>query len=471
MDDSLLLSSASVVGPVGLIADQQLRDALARMSARLDQVEAENLALRREVAELRCEVGYWKSRHADALLRLQERDTLIAQQQAEIKQLKSRQFGRKSEKSSGRSSDRSNTLPGETNVAPQVARKRGRQPGQKVPQRRRYEHLPVVEESVTLPPEQCCCLKCGAPRIAQGTEDSEQIEIEVRAYRKRIRRQRYRRVCQCSDQPVTISAPLPEKLIPQGVLGTSVFVDLMLSKYQVHQPVERWLMEWRQNGLDLAKGTVFDGLRRIAPLLEPVHQAMLQRAASAGCSQADETRWLMFTETAGKASHQWWMWAFLGTDAIGYRLDPTRNHDVPERHFATDAKLVLMVDRYSAYKAMAQVKQGHIMLAFCWAHVRRDFVEVGKGSDNLVPWALTWLQRIRDLYRCQRVRQRHLDDRASSLFTAADRELRQVLSDMQTQAANELALGQSLREPCRKVLLRNSRSITSQNQLGVGSAV
>ena len=48
-----------------------------------------------------CEVDYWKSRHADALLTIPERDVLIEQQQAEIKQLKSRQFGRRSEKSSG----------------------------------------------------------------------------------------------------------------------------------------------------------------------------------------------------------------------------------------------------------------------------------------------------------------------------------------------------------------------------------
>ena len=39
---------------------------------------------------------------------------------------------------------------------------------------------------------------------------------------------------------------------------------------------------------------------------------------------------------------------------------------------------MMMVDRYSAYKAMAQVKLGNIVLAFCWAHVRGDFVKVGK---------------------------------------------------------------------------------------------
>ena len=58
-----------------------------------------------------------------------------------------------------------------------------------------------------------------------------------------------------------------------------------------------------------------------------------------------------------------------------------------------------MVDRYSAYKAMAQVKDGTIVLAFCWAHVRRDFVRVGKGWPELKTWALAWLRRIRELYR------------------------------------------------------------------------
>ena len=335
MDDTLLAPSALVSLSELLTANRQLQSELARLSARLDQVEAENCELRRDVSELKCEVGYWKSRHADALQRIQERDLVIEQQQAEIKQLKSRQFGRKTEKSS----------------------------------------------------------------------------------------------------------------------GTCVFVDLLLSKYQVHQPVERWLLEWRQNDLDLAKGTVFDGLCRIEPMLHPIHQAILERAAAAGYSQADESRWLMFAEVAGKTGHLWWMWAFLSADAIGYRLDPTRSHNVPQRHFASDAKAVLMVDRYSAYKAMDQVKQGHIVLAFCWAHVRRDFVEVGKGSEQLVPWALAWLQRIRDLSRCHRLRQQHSDNLAGEPLAAMEIELRQILSDMQAQATTELAQGPSLREPCRKVLV------------------
>ena len=62
-----------------------------------------------------------------------------------------------------------------------------------------------------------------------------------------------------------------------------------------------------------------------------------------------------------------------------FRLDPSRSHEVPEGHFAGATGVVLMVDRYSAYKAMAQVALGDVILVFCWVHVRRDFVKVGKA--------------------------------------------------------------------------------------------
>ena len=72
----------------------------------------------------------------------------------------------------------------------------------------------------------------------------------------------------------------------------------------------------------------------------------------------------------GKEGHRWWLWVFLGADAVVYVLDPRRSHDVPEGHFRAGVSVVLLVDRLSSYKAMAPVKAGLIVLAFCWAHVR-----------------------------------------------------------------------------------------------------
>ena len=60
------------------------------------------------------------------------------------------------------------------------------------------------------------------------TEDSEQLEIEVRAYRRRIRRRirrrRYQRTCNCPGPRTLVAPPPPVKLpptSPPSCLGTS----------------------------------------------------------------------------------------------------------------------------------------------------------------------------------------------------------------------------------------------------------
>jgi transposase len=63
----------------------------------------------------------------------------------------------------------------------------------------------------------------------RDTEDSELIEIEVRAYRRVIHRQRYQRTCTC-DGPSTLTAPSPPELLPKGRYGLSVWVEVLLDK-------------------------------------------------------------------------------------------------------------------------------------------------------------------------------------------------------------------------------------------------
>lgn len=96
------------------------------------------------------------------------------------------------------------------------------------PVRRDYSHLPVVEDILELPEDQRAYPRCGEPLSHSDTEDSEQVKIEVKAYRKRIRRRRYRRTCTCVNCPRTITAPATPKLIPKGVLGVSVWVEILL---------------------------------------------------------------------------------------------------------------------------------------------------------------------------------------------------------------------------------------------------
>ena len=309
---------------------------------------------------------------------------------------------------------------------------------------------PNVRRRSGYPKDEQRCPVCGEPFAEMSDEEiSEQIEIEIGAYRQKLIRKRYRSRCNCAGCSRTVTAPVPAKLIPKGRLGTSVWAEILLDKYYGHCSTGRLIERLHLIGLDLAPGTITSGLQVIEPMFAPIYEAICERQGLSYYYQADETRWLVFIEQQGKSGHRWWLWLFVGEDTCVFRLDPSRSHDVPEQHFPSHVHGVLLVDRYSAYKAMAQVKEGTLLLAFCWAHVRRDFVKVGKGWPELKDWAVCWLERIRQLYRLNRERLHH--PAGSDTFGNADAKLREQAGQMRQQLDEELAEA-TIREPVRKTL-------------------
>ena len=434
-----LVSFAAVSDPVVMAA---------RLLAENDQLRAEIERLLRQNLELRQQAGYWQSMHARASQRLDEMQQELELFRGEIRKLKSDLFGRKSEKRS--SKDRSNDLEDLQETADKPKRKRGQQPDRPAPKRRDYSHLPERTRTVEIPPEQCHCPDCGKPfKLRSDTEDATQLEMEIILYRLVLQRCRYETTCACGGQTRVITAPLPPKLIPKGLYGTSLWVEILVDKFYSHQPVERLLEQLRLHGLDLAPGTVADGLQRLEPLFTPVYDALKERNGQGSYHQADETRWHVFVEYEGKSNHCWWLWAFSSEETVVYVLDPSRSHTVPEEHYPDEVKGVLNVDRLSSYKAMKQVLADQLLLAWCWAHVRRDFVRVGKGWPDLKDWALAWLRRIRELYQLNRQRLAVRKNKAQ--FTRADRALRRAIVAMHQQFEAELA-NTKLHLTCLRVL-------------------
>jgi transposase len=322
------------------------------------------------------------------------KDARIAQLEAEIRMLKQRLYGKKSESRHGAdqpktpspqdplaedASPAGTAQPGVA-AAAEPRRKRGQQEGNPIPKRRDYSHLPVVTEERVLTGEEARCSCCGKPFSPGGyEEDKEILEVEVKAYRRRIRRRRYLRTCSCPDLPTVVAAPVVPRVLPHSPLGISVWVQVLLDKYNYCRATHKQLDDLRGHGLDLASGTVIGGLKRLAPLFEPVYDKLGERSRRQGLWGADETRWPVFCVASGKVGHRWYVWLFESKDSAVFTLDKGRAHDVPENHFGDGAVGIVVVDRYSAYKAMKQVKEGRLRLAFCWAHQRRDFLDVEKS--------------------------------------------------------------------------------------------
>jgi transposase len=411
---------------------------------------------RQQLVELRLQAHYWRAQHQRAVQR--EANLVAANQllQAQIRELERRFYGRKSETGAA------TKPPTGTTAVTGTKRRRGQQTGSKGHGRRSHEHLPTTDETCTLLDDQQRCPCCGEPfEEIPGSADGDILEVEVRAYRRRYHRQRYRRRCTCAGQPAVLTAPPPDKLLPKSGIGLSVWMLILLRKFMFFQPLYRVLAELRSYGLHLPAGTITDGLQKLVPLLQPLYELLVEHNRGEGHWHCDETRWLVFVKQTDKAGFAWNLWVFAAKESIVFVLDPTRSHAVPERHFGDDAEGIVNVDRYSAYKAMAQVKNGRIILSFCWAHVRRDFLAVLTSWSELADWACSWIDDIATLY--QRNDQRLAfraepavrAEAAAAAETAAaaeaEQSLRAHVEHLRKRAEQELAQP-NLRQPQRKVL-------------------
>jgi transposase len=166
--------------------------------------------------------------------------------------------------------------------------------GRKIP-----EGLPVEEVRVEIPAEALVCPVCGKPGVEKpGIEAvSYQVTVKKQFLLRRIVRAAYGPACDCGKLPALVTAPPPAQLIPKGKFSEEFWVDILVSKFMSHLPVNRQLFEMVQAGIEIRPGTVFNGLRKIyGDYLKPLHDALILELRLAGHWHADETRWRMFLE-------------------------------------------------------------------------------------------------------------------------------------------------------------------------------
>ena len=406
---------------------------------------------RREHVELKNHAAYYKGLHRSAVQRVERMQSYhrktVAQWrikykslQADLEQTKAQLRGLKKQ-AFGKRGERAQTFKLPATDAPlasstQRKRSRGQQPGWQGHGRRIEANVPVRQE--ILPVNPCCCPKCGLGYVEMpGTQDSEVLEVEVKAYRRQIRRQRLRASCQCKALPGIVTAPLPPQLIPRGKLGISVLAEALISKYRHGIPTHRLLQQWRDLGLSIAQGTLTGNLQQLLPLFAPLVEAGLKRLRASNAWHADETRWEVFDPQRERLSTRHYLWVFRSSEVTHFVMDPSRSASVPKAVLDGVTSGVLSVDRYAAYGKYARETPG-IELAYCWAHQRRDFLYAANQFPVLSHWTLDWVERIGELYAIHSRRCALATEPRSDTFALMDQLLRQQLDGLHQHCQAQL---------------------------------
>ncbi len=345
---------------------------------------------------------------------------------AQVRDLQKRLFSTKSEQS----------RPSESRSKAATCRKRGQQRGTIGHGRTIESQLSARHEDIVLVKAQCP--ECGlALKKFAGTEDTQVLEIEVKAYRRVIHRHRYSPTCQCGCVSGIVTAPSPARLIARGKFGISVWTSVLLDKFAYGRPSQRLLQDLADHGLNMAPGTLAGGLQAIAPLLKPLDDALLSKLRTEPYWHADETRWAVFVEILGKVGHRWYMWVFQSCSVVHYVVDESRAAEVVIAEFAGVDQGIISCDRYSGYKRFARLNPG-VKLAFCWAHQRRDFLALANSYPESTEWAFQWVDRIGNLYRLNAVRLKLLIGSPERVSAQLDLEqaVRQMASDCAASVVN-----------------------------------
>jgi transposase len=262
-------------------------------------------------------------------------------------------------------------------------------------------HLPRIEVVVDIDDKACPCCKGELHRI--GEDKSERLDLVPAQFRVLVtRRPKY--ACRTCEDGI-MQAPAPARLIEGGLPTEATIAQVLVSKYADHLPLYRQAQIYARQGIDLDRSTLADWVGHAAWHLRPLHERLLVKLRQRSKLFADETTVPVLDPGRGRTKTGQ-LWAYAADDrpwggadppGVAYVYAPDRKAERPIAHLA-DFKGILQVDGYAGYRKLAE--RGDVQLAFCWAHMRRNFYEL--ATPGPAPIAREALKHIAEFYAIEK---------------------------------------------------------------------
>jgi transposase len=323
-------------------------------------------------------------------------------------------------------------------AAPEAAKKR-RARAPRGP-RKLPDNLPVER---IIEPAPCACGKCGGLRLRRlGEVVTKTLECEPRRWKiiEHVREKFSCRDCEAITEP-----PAPSHPIPRGFAGPSLLAMVLVSKFLMHQPLNRQSAAYAREGVEIDTSTLADRVGACVVALDPIVQAIRAHVLRAERIHADDTTVPVLAKLKTVTGRLWTYvrddQPFGGKDppAAFFEYSPTRAGEHPQKHLI-DYVGIMQADAFAGYNALydarrrpddARRRPGPITEAACWSHWRRQFFDLAKLAK--APIAAEAVRRIDELFEIERTingkapaeRAAVRRDQSKPLVEALDRWLRE----------------------------------------------
>lgn len=255
---------------------------------------------------------------------------------------------------------------------------------------------------IDIPEEEKTCPCCGRQRTVIGEVVTERLGFDPALfYVNQYVQLKY--ACPC-EQSGVVTAEKPIQPIEKGSAEPELVAFTAVSRFDDHSPYYRQENgQFRRAGMDIARSTQSDWMRRIAELCQPLYDLMHTLVLRSKLLGTDDTPVPVLVPGRGKTQEAR-MWAYRGDQDYPFNVfDFTMTHQRagPLRFLRRDGQNqgeegfrgYLQADAYSGYDAL--VRLDGIVEVACWAHARRKFFE---AKETNLAVGLEALARIRQLY-------------------------------------------------------------------------
>lgn len=252
-------------------------------------------------------------------------------------------------------------------------------------------HLPRIEEVVEPDEKERLCACCGKEKAKIGEDICEVLEhVPQKLFVRRIIRPRYG--CPNHGDEGVVQAKALPRFIEKGNVGEGLLAEVLLSKYVNHQPLSRQQKNFSRLGVSLSVSTMVGWVEGAVERLSPIVGRLRESIIQSPIAFSDDTPMPVLQKGKKGGIHRGYMWVYSeGRRAVVFDYTSGRGQEGPKA-FLSGFRGYLHSDAYSVYETLHG--EGVVKPAFCWAHVRRKFVDALRGRDERARRAVQWCDRL-----------------------------------------------------------------------------
>jgi transposase len=179
-------------------------------------------------------------------------------------------------------------------------------------------NLPRIDNPISVPEAERRCPKCGTERVCIDHDVTEVIELVPAQVVVRVDR-REKLACESCEGEL-VRAPLGNKVVAGGRLGSTLVATLLVDKYNDGLPLHRQKQRFERMGLALPVSTLADQVAWATDLLRPLWRVAVLQVLSAKVMHLDATGLPVLDRDAAGGKRLGALWGYVGDENVAAYL-------------------------------------------------------------------------------------------------------------------------------------------------------